>query len=113
METITLNGKSYQIGFKVVTKDMKSLGLRKNPNIIQFPVRQWYFLSDEQLLSGKSDWGGIWVARTHSNARRLKEYMAEKYSQKTRIFRTAIDKVLYSNSYRVKTNGVNLLEELA
>jgi hypothetical protein len=110
--TITLDNKIYNLGFKVVTENLESLGLRKNPNIIQYPIGRWYFLSQDKLKEGKNDFGGIWVARTLSNARGLKRYMQEKYSRKTRIFKTALDEILYSNDYRVKTRGIQMFEEV-
>jgi len=100
------------ITYKVVTKNMKSLGLRNNPNIIQYPINQWVYLKKEDLQEGARDWGGIWVAKTLSGAKKLRNYMAKKYSHQTRIFKSDIDKILYANSYRIKTNGIKLLEEI-
>jgi len=101
-----------KLGYKVVTQDMKSLGLRKNPNILEFKLNEWYYLPKNQIEKSSGDWGGIWVARTFSNAKKLKQYMTEKYHKPTKIFKTALDKILYSNSYRIKTNGVKLIEEI-
>ena len=112
IQKITLEGKIFNAGYRVLTTDLKSLGLRRNPNIIQYPVGEWLFLPKDQISEGISDWGGIWVARTLSNAKKLVDYMSDKHSQDTRLFKCAIDKVLYSNSYRVKTNGIFLLEEI-
>ncbi|MGV8087403.1 MAG: hypothetical protein ACP5N1_07260 [Candidatus Woesearchaeota archaeon] len=112
IQTITLDDKVYNLGFKVVTQNLESLGLRKNPNIIKYPISEWYFLSQNQIVDGQDDFGGIWVARTLSGAKNLQKYMQKQYSKETRIFKTAIDKILYSNSYRVKTNGINMLEEI-
>ena len=102
----------YSMGFKVVTEDLKFLGLRKNPNIIQYPVGEWYFLSLDRVKEGKEDFGGIWVARTLPGAERLRRYMQEKHSAKTRIFRSALDEILYFNDYRMKTNGIRMFEEI-
>lgn len=112
LEAIALNGVRHPVGYRVVTPDMRSLGLRRNPNILTYPVGEWLELPEEQVKPGKGDWGGIWVARTLSNARRLSQYMMEHYSQDTRVFKCAIGRVLYSNSYRVKTDAVILLEEI-
>jgi hypothetical protein len=112
IQTITLDDKVYNLGFKVVTQNLESLGLRKNPNIIKFPISEWYFLQENQIVHGQGDFGGIWVARTLSGAKGLQKYMKKQYNQETRIFKTAIDQILYSNSYRMKTNGVNMLEEI-
>lgn len=100
------------IGYKVVTKNMKSLGLRKNPNIIKYPFNKWYYLTDNKIKKGMDDWGGIWVTRTLSSARTLQKYMKCQYNKKVRIFKAIIDKTLYANSYRIKTNGLKLLEEI-
>jgi len=110
--TITSDNKVYNFGFKVVTNELKSLGLRRNPNILQYSPGEWYFLSSSQIMEGKNDWGGIWVARTISKAKALKKYMKEKHSKEARIFETLFDEVLYSNDYRIKTNGIYMLEEI-
>jgi hypothetical protein len=112
IQTITLDDKVYNLGFKVVTQNLESLGLRKNPNIIKYPISEWYFLPKNKIKSGQDDFGGIWVTRTLSGAKGLQRYMKKYYSQETRIFKTAIDTILYSNSYRMKTNGINMLEEI-
>jgi hypothetical protein len=100
------------IGYKVVTDTMQSLGLRKNPNILTYPVGEWYFLPETLVVPGKSDYGGVWVAKTLSGAKRLADYVKEKYGIRTRIFRAYIAKVLYGNSYRIKTDGLFLSEEV-
>ena len=112
METINLEDKIYFVGYRVLTKDLKSLGLRRNPNILQYPIGEWYFLPKNYIIEGKDDFGGIWVARTFGNARKLSEYMKEKHDTETRLFKTAIDRILFENSYRIKTNGIYLFEEL-
>ena len=100
------------VAYKVVTADMKSLGLRKNPNIITYPVGEWYFLPKEDVVPGDDDFGGIWVTRRFSDAKRLVRYMSEKYSVEARIFKARIGEVLYQNSYRLKTDRVFLDEEV-
>ncbi len=98
--------------YRVVTTDMKSLGLRRNPHILSYPIQEWFFLPNDRLVIGASDWGGLWVARTLSCARQLTRYMAKKHAIQTRLFSALIDETLYQNSYRVKTNGIFLLEEI-
>jgi hypothetical protein len=112
MKTTELEGKIYFVAYKVVTFDLKSLGLRKNPNVLQYPLDKWYVLPNLQIKGGKDDCGGIWCAVDLSNAKHLKKYMQKKYNQKTRIFKTAIGQVLYRNNYRVKTDKICLLEEI-
>ena len=111
IQTITLDHKIYSLGFKVVTTNLRSLGLRQNPNILQYKIGQWYVLPAEQIQDGNNDWGGIWAARTMSGAKMLQKYMEKKYDHKTRIFRTALDEIIFSNQYRIKTKGINLVEE--
>lgn len=112
IQLINLNNKQYYLGYKVVTKDLKSLGLRKNPNIMQFEIGDWIYLSKKEIKKNADDYGGIWAARTLSGAKNLEKYMMRHYSRPTRIFIAALDKILYSNSYRIKTNGIILLEEI-
>ena len=106
------NGKDYPVGYKVVTPERCSLGLRKNPNILRFPIGEWYSLPESEVEEGVKDWGGIWVARTLSSARGLQRYMKKQHAQETRVFKTLLDKILFANSYRVKTNGINMIEEV-
>ena len=113
LHTETIDGIVRAIGYKVVTRDMKSLGLRRNPNILTYKLGEWYFLPESEVHEGPEDWGGIWVARALSGATTLQKYMKSQYNRETRIFKSAIDSVLYHNSYRTKTNGVLLLEEIA
>ena len=98
--------------YKVVTQNLKSLGLRKNPNILSYKINKWKCLPKNKIKSGNSDWGGIWVAQTLSNARKLKDYMKNKYNQQTRIFVTLIGSIIYENSYRCKTDRIKLIKEI-
>ena len=107
-----INGKFYPLGYKVVTKEMKSLGLRKNPNIMTFPVNEWVTLTNEEIMEGKNDWGGIWTALHKNSIQTLKNYMKNSYGIETRAFLTAMYEPLYANSYRIKSQGVILLKEI-
>jgi len=95
--------------YKVVTSDLKSLGLRKNPNILVFPLNIW--VNEPNPLKGNKDSGGIWVTRHKFNATKLLKYMKKKGIE-CRIFRCLIGNVLYENSYRLKTDRVMLCEEI-
>ena len=96
--------------YKVVTQDLKSLGLRRNKNIMLFKIGEE--VKDETMLyADKRDNGGIWVANGLGNARSLKKYMAGK-GVECRIFLVEIGIVLFSNSYRTKTDKVKLVEEV-
>jgi len=95
--------------YKVVTEDKKSLGLRKNPNVMSFPLNQWV---EEQLPKiGNSDFGGIWCCEKLSSARSLKKYYESRYGD-AKIFSCEIGNILYQNSYRTKTDRVKLIQEI-
>jgi hypothetical protein len=100
------------ITYKVVTNDMKSLGLRKNPTILKYSRNKWKCISDDELRFNNNDEGGIWVCKNLSGATKLRKYMKQKYNKLVRIFISEIDVVLYENSYRIKTNAVKLLLEI-
>lgn len=90
--------------YKVTTFDRRSLGLRKNPTILTFPLKKW--IKSPVVREGSSDEGGIWLAISLSNAKHLKKYMFDHYRKRCRIFRASIGEVLFRNSYRVKTDKV-------
>ncbi len=100
------------IFYKVFTKEIRSLGLRRNPNILSYVPNEWYYLEENQIQEGKDDFGGIWVCKGLGGANTLTKYMLNKYGIDTRAFIVNIDRILYSNSYRVKTNGIYLKEEI-
>ena len=102
----------FPLGYKVVTQELKSLGLRRNPNIMTFPVGEWVRQPEEKVVIGKEDFGGIWTALNKGSIATLQNYMLEKYDIKTRAFLTAMYRPLYANSYRIKSAGVMLLEEI-
>lgn len=107
-----LDGNEYWMGYKVVTEELESLGLRGNENIIQYPENEWHQLEEENIEAGEDDWGGIWSARTPGKAKSLSNYMEDKHSTGTRVFKAAIDQILFHNDYRIKSAEVNLFEEL-
>jgi len=109
---VKIEGQFYPLGYKIVTDEMKSLGLRKNPNIMTFNVGEWAKLPDEEVIVGKGDEGGIWTAISKGSIKTLKNYMLEMYGKETRAFLTAMDRPVYANSYRIKSQGVMLLEEI-
>jgi hypothetical protein len=102
----------YPLGYKVVTGDLKSLGLRKNPNIMEFPTGQWVRLPENLTVPGDSDFGGIWSALRKSSIKKLQKHCLETHGVETRAFLVAIDNPMYANSYRIKSQGVMLLEEV-
>lgn len=112
IHTASINGRLYQMGYKVLTEDMKSLGLNKNLNIHQYPFNEWYFLPIEDIFPGKDDFGGIWLCRTFGRAYKLAEYMLEKHDTNTRIFKGCLADILYFNDFRIKTKGIKLFDEI-
>lgn len=112
VQQMNFDEKNYFCAYKVVRSDMSSLGLRKNPNIMTFVLNDWIYLPEEKVVEGIRDYGGIWLARTPGRARAYQNYMLRKHGVDTRVFLTLIDRILFSNQDRVKTNGVRLLEEL-
>lgn len=95
--------------YKVVTENMESLGLRKNPNVMWFRMGDWY--QEPQPQGGKQDIGGIWCCEKLSAARALKGYFENRYGR-ARIFECEIGMVLYQNSYRTKTDRIKLIKEI-
>ncbi len=112
VNTLSLNDQKYFCGYKVVKADMTSLGLRKNPNVMKFELDRWIYLPEERVVEGISDFGGIWLARTPGRARAYQKYMQKKYEVETKVFLSLIDRILFANQDRIKTNGIRLLEEL-
>lgn len=106
--------------YKVVTNDLKSLGLRKNPTIMTFPINVWvYEPNPTRDQGGFGGTGGIWVANDLSNAKSLIKYLKKKSIKENslkfnecRLFEVEIGEILYSNSYRTKTDKVKLVKEI-
>lgn len=107
-----IEGVYYPLGYKVVDENLRSLGLRKNPNIMTFPVGEWVRLPDESVVPGSADWGGVWTALRKGSIKTLKNYCLVQYGMKTRAFLTAMDRPVFANSYRIKSQGVMLLSEI-
>ena len=95
--------------FKVVTQNMKSLGLRKNPNIMKFTLNKW--IKEKNPEKGSKDIGGIWCCQKLSSAKTLKKYFEKRYNF-ARIFECEIGNVLFENSYRTKTDKIKLIKEI-
>jgi len=96
--------------FNVVTEDLRSLGLRNNPTILEYEVGVW--VRSPQAIRGRVDSGGVWAARTLCGARGLARYMLREHGVQTRVFRSEIGDVIRENTYRVKTDRIRLLEEI-
>ena len=112
IQEVIYQGTKYPLGFKVVTMDLKSLGLKNNPNIIQYTIGEWVSLDPCEITEDDSDYGGMWVARTLSGAKELKKYMKTYHNKETRIFKSCLGKILFANKYRVKTDKILIFEEI-
>lgn len=98
--------------YKVVTEKMESLGLRKNPNPMKFPVGEWIFEKNE-LQYGDRDFGGIWSAHRLGNANTIKKYCLQEKGMITRCFLTAVyNPIAFVGNYRIKSEGVMLMKEI-
>jgi len=101
------------ITYKVVTEKLESLGLRKNPNPLHFPVGEWVF-EQNTLQYGDKDFGGIWSAHRLGNANTIKKYCLEEKGMATRCFLTAVySPVAFVGNYRIKSEGVMLMKEVS
>ena len=100
------------VGYRVTTLDLKSLGLRHNPNILTYPIGEWFILPEDQIREGKGDWGGIWVARTPGRAREYKKYMKTEHQTETRIFKATLADILCVTDSRIKTSGIFMRKEM-
>lgn len=113
MKVVQIEDEYYPMGYRVVTEDLRSLGLRENPNILQYPIGEWFCLPSEDVVWGEDDWGGIWLARTEGKAWEYREYMREKHAKETRVFKAAMGQILYCNSSgRIKTDAICMFEEI-
>ncbi len=103
----------HPLGYKVVTLDLKSLGLRKNPTIIAYPLHEW-ILEPNNLIKSAEDSGGIWSGASLASARKTQKYCLDKEKNPflTRVFYAAIYNPVFANDYRVKSQGLMVLEEI-
>ncbi len=107
-----IDGLWFPLGYKVVTSKMESLGLRNNPSILTFPVGVWVAEKEEYLVPSNADWGGIWTALRRGSIKTLKDHCWNTWGMETKGFLTAIDNPVFSNSYRIKSQRVMLLQEI-
>lgn len=99
--------------YKVVTDDMKSLGLRKNPTIFEYKLGEWSY-ETRNLQYGDEDYGGIWSAHRRGSVNTIKKHCLETWGMKTRGFLTAAyNPIAFVGNYRVKSEGVMLLKEIS
>ncbi len=116
IQETSLDGERYLMGYRVLTEDMRSLGLRNNPNIMTYKVGEWIMLPEDKIAADDKDWGGIWVCRTPGSARGLMKYMMRYHGTLTRSFTAALKSPLLNSEsnwgYRMKTSGIYLMEEV-
>jgi|GEM_PF-2148721 len=99
--------------FKVVTEDLKSVGLL-GASKIQYKIGEWVYPS-EPLSNHYRKGGGLWVYSKKSDAFNGKRYVERKYGIRCRVFSCQTGEILTHTPktfHRVKTNKVMLLNEL-
>ncbi len=96
--------------YKVVTDDMKSLGLKNNTNIVTYPINEWVIHPTPK--TGKRDDGGYWATKTIGIAKDLVRYMWYKHQKSTRIFKCTGEGILFMNTRRVKLRKIRLESEI-
>lgn len=91
-------------GFKVLRKNLKSLG------ILGAPLKQYYFdiwnKAEKPLSSHPKKGGGIWLAKTLRDAKKLQKYVLKTRGIETRIFYCKIGKTIFQTSGRIKTDKI-------
>ena len=95
--------------YKVVTNNLRSLGLRKNPNTMNFKLNEWKH--EPTPMKGSTDNGGIWCCEKLSSAKTLKKYFEKRYGT-ARVFECEVGNILFQNSYRTKTSKIKLIKEI-
>lgn len=113
IQTDILDGEKVQIGYRVVKKDgMCSLGLRRNPNIVVYKIGEWTILSENNIMVGPEDWGGIAICRTPSQANALKRYMEHEKGIPVRVFQCVFGDIMHHKDWRIKTDRILMYEEI-
>lgn len=97
---LEMKGQIYQIGYKVVTEDLKSTGLRKH-RIVQFDLDDW-----------NESRRGTWSARIPSFAKYVRSWMKHRYKVRTRTFIVALDDILEVTKNGVRAKRIKFLKEL-
>lgn len=108
-----LTSQGSQIYYKVVTEDLKSLGLLR-ANQLQYSIGKWAYPL-EPLSDHSRKGGGLWVSRQKSGAFGLVRYLMKKYQRASRVFVCIIGEILYQKSLdscRVKTDKLMLIREV-
>ena len=101
------------ICYKVVTEDLRSVGLLGAPQI-QYKIGEWVYPL-EPLSTHYRKGGGLWVYSKRSDALNGKRYVEKKHGINCRVFSCQIGIILTHTPktfHRVKTDKVMLLQEL-
>lgn len=108
-----VDGTEYPIGFKAVTTDLHSLGLRGNvkdmtppeTRIMAYEIGKW---TDETaaLVPADADWGGIWCGRTPGEAAKIERYFEETKRKDAIVLAVLMKEPIYAKPDRVKCAGV-------
>lgn len=91
-------------GFKVLSKNLESLG------ILNAPIKQYQFniwnKAEKPLSPHPKKGGGIWMAKTLRDAKKLQKYVLKTREMETRIFYCRIGKIIFQTSGRIKTDKI-------
>ncbi len=104
----------FPLGYKVVTLENRSLGLRRNPTIYTYNIGKWNIMPTDQIIRDGVDEGGIFSGASLASARKTQKYCLERPKNpfETKIFFAAVYKPFLANDYKVKSQGIMLLEEV-
>lgn len=108
-----MDDTEYPIGFKAVTADLRSLGLRGNrknmtpadQRIQVYEIGKW---TEEKslLVPADADWGGIWCGRTPGEAAKIEKYFEETKQKDAIVLAVLMEDPIYAKPSRVKCAGV-------
>ena len=113
IKTVSIEESLYPTGYRVVKKkDLTSLGLRRNPHILHYPINEWLYLPKKQIQEGPQDWGGISILLKPSQAKWMQNYMLDMHSMETRVFKAAFKDIIHLKERSVKTNAILMYEEI-
>ncbi len=99
-----------QTYYKVVTDDLKSVGLLR-ANQVQYSIGKWVCPLEPPSNHPRKG-GGLWTLRRKSDAFKMVGYLMKKYQRTSRVFVCIVGDFLYQNSYRAKTDKLMLILEV-
>lgn len=95
-----IDGVTYQVGYKVVTEDLKSTGLKGTP-VVQFDEHEWNEYEH-----------GVWAARVPSFATYVRSWLRYRYGRKSRTFIVALKGIREIKKHGVHADAIKFLEEM-